>query len=104
MAISGNDLDIVQNDAIVETVEEKTTFEYGSAVDIPFEKNSFDIISVSSVLHEIHDPKGQNNAMQELYRVLKPGGYLYLSEWNRTSWQLIAFSGLCCFVFKHKNY
>ncbi len=104
LAISGNDLDTVQNNAIVEKVEEKTTFQYGSAINIPFEKNSFDIVNVSSVLHEIHNPIGQVKAMQELYRVLKPGGYLYLSEWNRTSWQLIAFSGLCCFVFKHKDY
>ncbi len=104
MAISGNSLDTVQNNAIVEKVEERTTFKNGSAIDIPFENNSFDIVIVSSVLHEVHDQNGQDKAMKELYRVLKPGGYLYLSEWNRTSWQLIAFSGLCCFVFKHKDY
>ena len=104
LAISGNALDTVQNNARIEKIEDKTTFQYGSATDIPFEKNYFDIVNVSSVLHEVHDPNGQDKAMQELYRVLKPGGYLYLSEWNRTSWQLIAFSGLCCFVFKHKDY
>ncbi len=104
LAISGNALDTVQNNARIEKIEDKTTFQYGSATDIPFEKNRFDIVNVSSVLHEVHDPNGQDKAMQELYRVLKPGGYLYLSEWNRTSWQLIAFSGLCCFVFKHKDY
>jgi len=103
-AISGNDLDTVQNNARIEKVEEKTTFQYGTATDIPFEKKNFDIVNVSSVLHEVHDPNGQDKAMKELYRVLRPGGYLYLSEWNRTSWQLIAFSGLCCFVFKHKDY
>ncbi|MBA7631378.1 2-methoxy-6-polyprenyl-1,4-benzoquinol methylase [subsurface metagenome] len=104
LAISGNALDTVQNNARIEKIEDKTTFQYGSATDIPFEKNRFDIVNVSSVLHEVHNPNGQDKAMQELYRVLKPGGYLYLSEWNRTSWQLIAFSGLCCFVFKHKDY
>ena len=104
LAIPGNTLNTVQNNARIEKVEEKTSFQYGSATNIPFEKNSIDIVNVSSVLHEVHDPNGQDKAMQELYRVLKPGGYLYLSEWNRTSWQLIAFTGLCCFVFKHKNY
>jgi len=104
MAISGNSLDTVQNNAILEKVEEKTTFQNGSAINIPFEKKIFDIVNVSSVLHEVHDPNGQDKAMKELYRVLKPGGYLYLGEWNRTSWQLIAFSGLCCFVFKRKDY
>lgn len=104
LAIPGNALDTVQNNARIEKVENKTTFQYGSATDIPFEKNRFDIVNVSSVLHEVHDPNGQDKAMQELYRVLKPGGYLYLSEWNQTSWQLIAFSGLCCFAFKNKDH
>ncbi|MFX1302409.1 MAG: methyltransferase domain-containing protein [Promethearchaeota archaeon] len=104
LAIAGNALDTVQNNAKIEKVEDKTTFQYGSATDIPFEKNRFDIVNASSVLHEVHEPKGQDKAMQEVYRVLKPGGYLYLSEWNRTSWQLIAFSGLCCFAFKNKKH
>ncbi len=104
LAIPGNSLDTVQNNAIIEKVEDKTTFQYGSATDIPFEENRFDIVNASSVLHEVHDPNGQDKAMQELYRVLKPEGYLYLSEWNRTSWQCIAFCGLCCYAFKKKEY
>ncbi|MFX1310685.1 MAG: methyltransferase domain-containing protein [Promethearchaeota archaeon] len=104
LAIPGNTLNTVQNNARIEKVEDKTTFQYGSAIDIPFEKNRFDVVNVSSVLHEVHDPNDQDKAIQEIYRVLKPGGYLYLSEWNRTSWQLIAFGGWCCFVFKHKDY
>ena len=104
LAIPGNALDTVQNNARIEKVEDKTTFQYSSATDIPFEKNRFDIVNVSSVLHEVYDPNGQIKAIQELYRVLKPGGFLYLSEWNRTSWQLIAFSRLCCFAFKNKDH
>ncbi|MFX1498004.1 MAG: class I SAM-dependent methyltransferase [Promethearchaeota archaeon] len=104
LAIPGNALYTVQNNARIEKVEDKTTFQYGSAIEIPFDENKFDIVNVSSVLHEVHDPNDKIKAIQELYRVLKPGGYLYLSEWNRTSWQLIAFCGLCCFVFKNKDY
>ncbi len=104
MAIAGNALDTIQNNARIEKVEDQTTFQYGSATEIPFEENRFDIVNVSSVLHEIHDPNGQDKATKELYRVLKPGGYLYFSEWNRISWQCITFFGLCCFVFKKKKY
>ncbi len=104
LAISGNALDTVQNNAQIEKVEDKTTFQYGSATEIPFEDDRFDIVNVSSVLHEVHDTNGQNKAIQELYRVLKPKGYLYLSEWNRASWQCIAFCGLCCFAFKKKEH
>ena len=40
--------------------------------NLPFEENSFDIIFCNHVLEHIEDDK---KAMQELYRVLKPGGF-----------------------------
>ena len=40
--------------------------------DLPFEDNSFDIIFCNHVLEHIEDDK---KAMQELYRVLKKGGF-----------------------------
>lgn len=103
-AISGNALHTVQNNARIEGVKDKTTFQYGSATEIPFEDNQFEIINISSVLHEVHSSNGKEKAMQEIYRVLKPGGYTYISEWNRNSWQLISTLGIFCFVFKNKKY
>ena len=41
-------------------------------LDLPFEDNSFDIIFCNHVLEHIED---DNKAMQELYRVLKVGGF-----------------------------
>ncbi len=104
LAIPGNALERVQKNAQIEKVDNKTTFQYGSATEIPFENDKFDIVNASSVFHEVHDSNGQNIAMQEVYRVLKLGGYFYLSEWNRKSWQCIAFGGICCFAFKNKNH
>ena len=40
--------------------------------DLPFKENEFDIIFCNHVLEHISDDK---KAMQELYRVLKPGGF-----------------------------
>ena len=40
--------------------------------DLPFEDNSYDIILCNHVLEHIPD---DTKAMQELYRVMKPGGY-----------------------------
>ena len=40
--------------------------------DLPFEDNSYDIILCNHVLEHIPD---DTEAMQELYRVMKPGGY-----------------------------
>ncbi|MFX1257935.1 MAG: class I SAM-dependent methyltransferase [Promethearchaeota archaeon] len=104
IAIAGNSLDTVQRNARIEGVDEKTTFQYGSATEIPFDDETFDIVNVSSVLHEIHDPNGQEKALKEIYRVLKLGGYVYISEWNRSSLQTIAFFGIFCFVFKPYKY
>ena len=104
LAISGNALETVQKNARIEKVEHNTTFQYGSATEIPFENEKFDIVNVSSVLHEIHDIKGQQKVIQEIHRVLRPDSYLYLGEWNRTAWQLILYMGVFCFVFKRKNY
>lgn len=39
--------------------------------DLPFQKNSFDFIICFHILEHIYD---DNKAMEELYRVLKPGG------------------------------
>jgi ubiquinone/menaquinone biosynthesis C-methylase UbiE len=43
--------------------------------DIPFPDNTFDIIFCSHVLHYIVDDR---QAMRELYRVLRPGGWTLL--------------------------
>lgn len=40
--------------------------------DLPFEDNTYDVIFCNHVLEHIPDDK---KAMQELYRVMKPGGY-----------------------------
>lgn len=48
----------------------------GSAVDIPLGDASFDTVVCTEVLEHVPDPL---KALREMYRVLKPGGYLILS-------------------------
>jgi len=61
----------------------------GDATQLPFSNGSFDRIIASEVLEHIHDDEG---ALQELFRVLKPGGRIaitipaYLPE--RICWAL----------------
>jgi ubiquinone/menaquinone biosynthesis C-methylase UbiE len=45
--------------------------------DLPFEDNQYDVILCNHVLEHIPD---DTKAMQELYRVLKPGGILQTSR------------------------
>jgi ubiquinone/menaquinone biosynthesis C-methylase UbiE len=103
-AIGGNALDTVNNNAKLEGIDKRTTFQYGSVTEIPFEDNKFDYVNASSVLHEVHGDHDQDDALNEIYRVLKPGGYFYLGEWHRGSWQLILYTGIFSFVFKPNKY
>jgi len=48
----------------------------GSATNIPLEDSSFDTVVSTEVLEHVPDPL---KALREMYRVLKPGGYLILS-------------------------
>ncbi|TKJ24574.1 MAG: hypothetical protein CEE42_10550 [Promethearchaeota archaeon Loki_b31] len=103
-AISGNSLATVNRNAELEGVSDKSTFQYGSATEIPFEDNKFNIVSLSSVLHEVHDYESKERAMKEIRRVLKPKGFLLIGEWNRYSWQLILYSGILYMVFRSRKY
>jgi 2-polyprenyl-3-methyl-5-hydroxy-6-metoxy-1,4-benzoquinol methylase len=52
----------------------------GSILNIPFEDNVFDIVVSSEVIEHVSDPY---LAMQELFRVLKPGGVMVLTTPNK---------------------
>jgi len=49
----------------------------GNAYNLPFDDNSFDLVYMVTVLPEIPD---RNKALQEVLRVLKPGGILAITE------------------------
>ena len=49
----------------------------GNAYELPFEDNSLDLVNMVTVLQEIPD---RNRALQEVKRVLKPGGFLAVTE------------------------
>ena len=49
----------------------------GNAYELPFDDNTLDLVNMVTVLQEIPD---RNKALQEVKRVLKPGGILAVTE------------------------
>jgi SAM-dependent methyltransferase len=57
--------------------------------DMPFESDSFNTVTLFHVLH--HCPKGAVKLLTDIYRVLKPGGYLILKDSNHESEDTLKF-------------
>ncbi len=55
------------------------------ARDLSFPDEFFDFAIAIAVYHHIEDKAGRTQALQELYRVLKPGGEAFITVWNK--WQ-----------------
>ncbi len=58
------------------------TFHRADADNLPFEKKTFDVISAITVLEFVD---GKQQVFDEIYRVLKPGGWLLLGCLNAKS-------------------
>jgi len=56
------------------------TFSCAFAEDLSFEDSSFDIVVSMNAFHNYAE---QDKALEQIERVLKPGGCLYLLDWNR---------------------
>ena len=100
-SLSHNALETVKKNAKLENVEKKTTFQHGSATDIPFEDDFFDVVNISYVLHEIRD---KPQVLKEIIRVLKPEGVLYLTELQRSSISTLLLMGLFSVTCKGKKF
>ncbi|OGX14910.1 MAG: hypothetical protein A2166_03445 [Omnitrophica WOR_2 bacterium RBG_13_41_10] len=64
---------------------DKVTFLLQDASNLGFAENSFDTIIGSSVLHHLEVDK----ALKEFYRVLRPGGSIFLTEPNMMNPQIV---------------
>lgn len=54
----------------------------GSVLDIPAPDETFDFLYIINVLHHLNSVEDQRRAFAELFRVLKPGGLLFIHEIN----------------------
>jgi demethylmenaquinone methyltransferase/2-methoxy-6-polyprenyl-1,4-benzoquinol methylase len=59
-------------------------FVAGDALALPFADESFDAVTISFGLRNVHDPKA---GLAELLRVTKPGGRLVVCEFSSPTWR-----------------
>ncbi|MGH8888411.1 MAG: demethylmenaquinone methyltransferase [Acidothermaceae bacterium] len=58
-------------------------FVAGDALALPFRDASFDAVTISFGLRNVHDPRA---GLEELLRVTKPGGRLVICEFSSPTW------------------
>ncbi len=77
-------------------LERKVHLQQGSVYTLPFKSKSFDVVILSEVLEHLQN---ENDALREIKRVLKPGGWLictvpsatYPFLWDPLNWSLKPF-------------
>lgn len=71
---AGNSREATWQNIKLENIEDKVEMLDGDARKLPFPNDAFDVVLSSWALHNIYDPPGRDLALQEIVRVLKPGG------------------------------
>ncbi|MEI6428384.1 MAG: class I SAM-dependent methyltransferase [Pseudanabaena sp. ELA607] len=60
------------------THQQRLNLSLKDATDLDFSTASFDLVVSSSVFHYFTEP---NRTLSNIYRILKPGGYLIINDW-----------------------
>jgi len=81
--LTPNSIELVRKRFSIEDLSVETKI--ADAENLPFENGSFELVYSFGVLH--HTPNTQK-AIEEVYRVLKPGGKIIIMLYNKTSWHV----------------
>jgi ubiquinone/menaquinone biosynthesis C-methylase UbiE len=92
MELSGNSPERAYKNAEIEGVRDKVEFKFGNVLEIPFSNDIFDIVTCSSVLNNLSGEKKRIKALEEIFRVMKPGGKCMLLEPLRNLITFFAFT------------
>jgi ubiquinone/menaquinone biosynthesis C-methylase UbiE len=78
--LSGNTQQAAEDNAQLVEVENKVFIQYGDACGLEFENDSFDVVISSLAIHNIESMEDRFVALDEMMRVLKPGGHLIIQD------------------------
>lgn len=59
---------------------EGVKYKHGSASQLEVQDGTYDVCILSMVLHHLETIEEKTKCLEEVYRVLKPGGYLFIRE------------------------
>ncbi len=74
-------------------------FRTADVFDLPYKNGEFDIAAGIAFLHHIPSQELRVKCLKEIYRILKPGGILFLTNWNLWQWKMIKKYKLRFFYF-----
>ena len=92
MEIPGNSPERAYANAKIEGVRDRVKFKTGNVLSIPFPDNSFDVVTSSSVINNLRGDSKKLKALEEIFRVLRPGGGFLLLEPLRDSWGFLTWT------------
>jgi len=61
--------------------DQLVNFRTGSVLALPYEDGDFDALMAVAVLHHVPSERYRLQALREMHRVLKPGGWLLMTNW-----------------------
>jgi cyclopropane fatty-acyl-phospholipid synthase-like methyltransferase len=77
---SGNAMEVTQANAIAEGVADRVELQTADMRKLPFGDGSFDAIVSNVAIHNIGSKVGREQAIDEAWRVLRPGGRLLIAD------------------------
>lgn len=85
----------VAEQKLIDEQHDHVSFVHGDAMDLPYEDQSFDYVTIGFGLRNVPD---YERVLQEMYRVLKPGGIAVCLETSQPT--LIGYRQLYYFYFR----
>ncbi|XID94264.1 demethylmenaquinone methyltransferase [Paenibacillaceae bacterium WGS1546] len=92
---SRNMLDVGQAKVEKKGLGDRITLVQGNAMELPFEDDSFDFVTIGFGLRNVPDVV---KTLKEMKRVVKPGGKIVCLEMSKPTWQ--PFKGIYYFYFE----